>query len=293
MSIELIKELRLRTGAGIMDCKKALEESNNDVEAAVDWLRKNGIAKAAKKADRIAAEGSVFLSTEGTKVVMAEVNSETDFVASNEKFTTLGQKIADALLASDIAYGMHEASEAGDVTIDGETIEASLTNLTAIIGEKISFRRFFISDPEEATAVGVYKHSNNKIGTVVFGKDMDEAILRDVAMHAAAMKPEFLSMDEVPAEDIAKETEIAKEEMAENLEGKPEEIKEKMIQGKVNKQFTEVTLLEQAFVKDSSKKIKDLQGSGKILSFTTIIVGEGMQKREENFAEEVAKQMNQ
>lgn len=285
MSVELIKELRERTGAGMMDCKKALEASNNDMQAAIEWLRTNGIAKAAKKSDRIAAEGSVFVSNNESKAVLIEINTETDFVASNEMFVTTGQKISDSILNSSVSSN----EEALALEIDGETVESVLTNLTATIGEKISFRRF--ATVEGST--GIYKHSNSRIGVIISGEGVDSEVLRDVSMHIAALAPEFLSADEISDEIVAKETELAKEELADTLAGKPENIQENMIKGKVNKTLNEGVLLEQAFVKDPSKKVKDLQGSGNFTSFVRYEVGEGIEKKEENFAEEVAKQMNQ
>lgn len=286
MSIEKIKELRERTGAGMMDVKKALDASNGDMDAAIEWLRTNGIAKAAKKSGRIAAEGSVFLIKNDTKAVMVEVNSETDFVATNDKFIEGSNKIANAILASSVASGDIDAAMSLDV--DGETIESLLTNMTATIGEKISFRRFVSFE----SVSGIYKHANNRIGVIVTGEGIDAEVLRDVAMHAAAMAPEFLSKDEISEEVVVRETQLAKEGLADTLTGKPENIQENIIKGKVDKVLSEGVLLEQAFVKDPSKKVKDLAGSGKFTSFIRYEVGEGIEKKEENFAEEVAKQIN-
>ncbi len=283
MSIEKIKELRARTGAGFADVKKALEASNDDIDQAIEWLKVNGIAKAAKKADRIAAEGSVFVVKNAEKAVLVEINSETDFVASNDKFIAGSEKIANAILNSSAKTN----EEALALTIDGETIEALLTEMTATIGEKISFRRFAVLEG----TTGIYKHSNGRIGTIVSGNGIDEETLKDVAMHAAAMNPEFLSSDEISSEAIAKETEIAKEQLADAIAGKPENVAENMIKGKVNKTLNEGVLLEQAFVKDPSKKVKDLAGSGSFTSFVRFEVGEGIEKAENNFAEEVAAQV--
>ncbi len=287
MSMENIKKLREMTGAGMMDVKKALDASNNDIDAAIEWLRANGIAKAAKKADRIAAEGSVFVAKNDNKAIVVEINSETDFVASNEMFVSGSEKIANAILNSSVANGDLEGAMA--IEVDGETIESLLTNMTATIGEKISFRRFFVAEGN----TGVYKHANGRIGVVVAGNGIEEEVLRDVAMHAAAMNPEFLSKDDISEEIVAKETAMAKEQLTDAIAGKPENIQENMIAGKVNKTLAEGVLLEQAFVKDPSKKVKDLAGSGSFTTFMRFEVGEGIEKKEENFAEEVAKQMQQ
>lgn len=283
MSIEKIKELRERTGAGMMDVKKALDASNGDMDAAIEWLKVNGIAKAAKKSDRIAAEGSVFVVKNDAKAVLIEINSETDFVASNEMFVSGSEKIANAILASDAKTN----EEALAIVVDGETVESLLTNMTATIGEKISFRRFSVIEG----STGIYKHSNGRIGTIVSGTDIELDTLKDVAMHVAAMSPDFLSADEISEEVVAKETEIAREQLADAIKGKPENIAENMIKGKVNKTLNEGVLLEQTFVKDPSKKVKDLAGSGSFTTFVRYEVGEGIEKAENNFAEEVAAQV--
>ncbi len=284
MSIENIKKLREMTGAGMMDVKKALDASNGDIDAAVEWLRANGIAKAAKKADRIAAEGSVFVVKNESKAVLVEVNSETDFVATNEMFISGSNKIANAILNSEIATDNLEAALA--LTVDGETIESLLTNLTATIGEKITLRRFTVVQG----ATGIYKHSNGRVGVIVSGNEIAEELLRDVAMHVAAMNPEYLSTNDISAETIEKETALAKELLADAIEGKPEQVQQGMIQGKVNKTLAESVLLEQSFVKDPSKKVKDLQGAGSFTTFVRYEVGEGIEKKVDNFAEEVAQQ---
>jgi len=288
MSIEKIKELRELTGAGMLDVKKALEASNDDIKLAVEWLRVNGISKAAKKSNRVAAEGSIFISKDGNKIVMAEINSETDFVSTNERFVEGSNKIIDAILKSSITS--NDIEGALELEIDGEKVKDSLINMTATIGEKITLRRFVVIDNEDSKAF--YKHSNGNIGVIVTGKDIEEDTLRDVAMHAAAMSPEFLSKDDIPEETIKHETELAKEELATQLEGKPDNVKENIIKGKVNKIISANILLEQPFVKDSSKKVKDLKGSGEFKSFVRFEVGEGIEKKEENFAEEVARQIN-
>ncbi len=283
MSVELIKELRERTGAGMMDCKKALEASDDNIDLAIEWLRTNGIAKAAKKSDRIAADGAVFLVKNDKKAVIIEINTETDFVASNEMFVKKSMEISEAILNSDAKTN----EDVLKLEIDSETVESLLTNLTATIGEKISFRRFAIVEG----TTSIYKHANSRIGVIVSGENIDGVILKDVAMHVAAMNPDFLSKDEISEDMIKKETQLAKDELKDVLSGKPENIQGNIIKGKVEKTLSENVLLEQTFVKDSSKKVKDLAGSGKFISFVRYEVGEGIEKKEENFAEEVAKQV--
>ncbi len=283
--IEKIKELREISGAGIMDVKKALEVTDGDIDKAIVWLRENGIVKAAKKTKRIAAEGSVFIATSDDGAALIELNSETDYVASNEQFVKAGNEITKAVLKA----GVTNVKEVLKLEIDGETIGSYITNLTAIIGEKITLRRVSIYKG----TIGSYQHANSRIGVLIQAENMDQAVLRDIAMQIAAMNPKFLSMDDISEGIIKYETDLAKKELAQAIEGKPEKVVEGMINGKVTKGLSESVLLEQSFVKDSSKKVKDLQGSGKILDFTRFEVGEGIEKKEENFAEEVAKQMGQ
>ena len=286
MSIENIKKLREMTGAGMMDVKKALDASNNDIDAAIQWLRENGVAKAAKKADRIAAEGVVLAASNDSRAVIIEVNSETDFVSKNETFVTKTEAAINAILNSTATT----LEEALNVEVEGETVEQVMVTLTATIGEKITLRRVAAFNLEGKNA-GTYKHSNSRIASLVIGEGMDSEILRDIAMHATAMAPQYLTQDDIDADIVAKETEMAMKELADTLEGKPEEIKANIVKGKVNKTLNESVLTEQTFVKDQSKKVKDLQGSGKLVTFVRYEVGEGIEKREENFADEVAAQM--
>ncbi len=288
MSIEKIKQLREMTGAGMMDVKKALDASKGNIDEAVKWLRVNGIAKAAKKSGRIAAEGSIFIGNNSKKVVMMEMNSETDFVSSNDKFKSESNKIIDAILNSEVKSG--DLDSVFKLKVDGSTIELVLANMTSTIGEKISLRRFVSYDLQKNN-VGIYKHSNNQIGAIVLGESIDNEVLRDVSMHVVAMNPDFLTKEEISNDIVKKETELAKKELEETLKGKPDNIKENIIKGKVNKVLSDGVLLEQQFVKDSSKKVKDLEKGGKFKSFIRFEVGEGIQKKEENFAEEVAKQI--
>ncbi|NQX83109.1 MAG: elongation factor Ts [Mycoplasmataceae bacterium] len=287
MSIEKIKELRKMSGAGMLDVKKSLEATNYDIDLAAEWLRTNGIVKAIKKLNRIASEGSIFVTKNKNKSVLIEINSETDFVASNELFISESNKISEAILKSDVALENNETVLS--LKIDGKTIEDILTNMTAIIGEKISFRRFALFKGE----TGIYKHWNSKIGVIILASGISEEILKDVAMHIAAMKPDFLSKNDISKKIIDKETKLAKKELSIQLEGKPKDIQENIIKGKVNKILSDSVLLEQSFIKEPSKKIKDIIGTGKFESFVRYEVGEGIVKEEISFAEEVAKQVNQ
>ena len=283
-----VKELREKTGAGMLDCKKALEENNGDMEKAVDWLREKGIAKAAKKESRIAAEGLCQIKVEGNTAVILEVNSETDFVAKNEEFTNFVDYLADQILANDVAT----VEDVLAIEDGGETINDKLVALVAKIGEKISFRRFEKITKEDDSNFGTYKHMGGKIGTVVVVKGANEDVAKDVAMQACAMNPTVLNRESIPAEVIEREAKIIKEQVM--AEGKPEEIAEKMVTGRLNKFYKEVCLVEQAFIKDSGMSVADYvkNNGGEVLSMLRIAVGEGIEKRQDNFAEEVMAQIN-
>ena len=287
ITIEKVKELRESTGAGMMDCKKALEETNGDIEKASDWLREKGISKAAKKADRIAAEGLVSIMIDGNKAVIVEVNSETDFVAKNEEFKELINTISELLLKSNVT-SVEEALKLS--TADG-TLENTITNKIAKIGEKLSFRRFEMLNKNDNEVFGSYVHMNGKIGVLVVVEGANEVVAKDVAMQAAAMKPKYLDITSIPSEDIEREREIQKQ-LAIN-EGKPADIAEKMVEGRIKKFYKEVCLTEQSFIKNDDQSVSEYVKSngGLIKSMFRYEVGEGMQKREENFAEEVAKQI--
>ncbi len=287
MSIENIKKLREMTGAGMLDVKKALDATNQNIDEAVKWLRKNGISKAAKKSNRVATEGVVKIVNNKNKIVIAEVNSETDFVASNEKFISEIDIFMNSILKSKI----ENFDDLNNLKINKVSFKDFFDNLTAIIGEKISLRRFKVFNLENKV-FSSYLHSNSKIGVVVISDKMDLEILKDISMHIAAMNPEYLSKDDVPQVKINDEIELAKKELENVIKGKPEKIQKGIIDGKVNKNLSEIILLEQQFVKDNSKKIKDLQKNGKILEFIRFEVGEGMEKKEENFAKEVEKAKN-
>ena len=283
-----VKELREKTGAGMLDCKKALEENNGDMEKAIDWLREKGIAKAAKKESRIAAEGLCQIKVDGNTAVILEVNSETDFVAKNEEFTNFVDYLADQILANDVAT----VEDVLAIEDGGETINDKLVALVAKIGEKISFRRFEKVTKEDDSNFGTYKHMGGKIGVIVVVKGANEEVAKDVAMQACAMNPTGLNRDSIPAEVIEREAKIIKEQVM--AEGKPEEIAEKMVTGRLNKFYKEVCLVEQAFIKDSGMSVADYvkNNGGEVLSMVRVAVGEGIEKRQDNFAEEVMAQIN-
>ncbi len=282
-----VKDLREKTGAGMLDCKKALEATEGDMEKAIDWLREKGIAKAAKKESRIAAEGLCQIKVDGNKAVMLEVNSETDFVAKNEEFTNFVDYLADEILKNDVKT----VEDVLNIKDGSETINDKLVSLVAKIGEKISFRRFTVITKNDDECFGTYKHLGGKIGVVVVVKGANETVAKDVAMQAAAMNPVGLKRADVPAEMVEKESHIIKEQVM--AEGKPEAIAEKMVVGRLNKFYKEICLEEQAFIKDSSLTVLDYvkNNNGEIISMVRFAVGEGIEKREENFADEVMSQI--
>ena len=288
ITASMVKELRELTGAGMLDCKKALEEANGNIEEASTWLREKGIAKAAKKESRIAAEGLVSILTNGNKAVIVELNSETDFVAKNDEFKDLINTILNLLIESNVS----SVEEALALTTSDGTLSDTITNKIAKIGEKISFRRFELVTKSDNEVFGTYIHMGGKIGVLVVLEGSNEEVAKDVAMHAAAMRPKYLDIESVPTEDLDKEREIQKQ-VAIN-EGKPDNIAEKMVEGRIKKYYKEVCLTEQPFVKNDDMSVSEFVKSngGKIISMVRYEVGEGMQKREENFAEEVAKQIN-
>ena len=279
----LVKELREKTGAGMMDCKKALTECEGNLEAAVDWLREKGIAKAAKKQSRIAAEGLCEVAIEGNAAYLFELNSETDFVAKNEKFITLLQEIG--------ALCVKNNAESTEVVLanGGEEL---IVNATATIGEKISFRRVQRITKNDGQSFGFYKHMGGKIATVCVVEGTDAEVARDLSMHVTATKPLYISKNDVPADYIEKETHIQLElcKNDEKLAGKPEAALIKIVEGKVNKGLKEVCLLDQAYVKDPGMTVEQYLASKKsaMVSFTRFEVGEGMEKRQDDFAAEVA-----
>lgn len=289
ISAKLVKELREKTGAGMMDCKKALTETDGDIDKAIDYLREKGIAKAAKKADRIAAEGLVHVETKGNDAVIVEINSETDFVARNEGFQELVKEIANQVLdtKAETVEALMETTLPNAKSVDERIKEAIST-----IGEKLSVRRFAIRTKTDNDAFGAYLHMGGRIGvlTVVEGST-DEEAARDVAMHIAAINPKYVSSEQVSEEEINHEREVLKQQALN--EGKPENIVEKMVEGRLRKYLQEICAVDQDFVKNPDVTVEAFLKTkgGKLVDFVRYEVGEGMEKREENFADEVKGQM--
>lgn len=290
VTAQMVKELRAKTGAGMMDCKKALVETEGNIEAAVDFLREKGLSSAAKKADRIAAEGTTYILTEGNDAILLEVNAETDFVAKNEGFQTLVRELAEHLLATK----PETVEEANASTMsNGLNVADHISNAIAKIGEKITLRRFVIRTKTDSDSFGPYLHMGGRIGVLVtLEGSTDAQAAKDVAMHVAALNPQFISRDEVSEEEVDKERKVLTEQALN--EGKPENIVAKMVEGRLGKYFEEVCLLDQSFVKNSDQKVKDFVNAtgGTITEFVRYGVGEGIEKRQDNFAEEVMSQVN-
>ncbi|HAI93950.1 MAG TPA: elongation factor Ts [Xanthomonadaceae bacterium] len=288
ITASLVKELRERTGAGMMECKKALTEANGDIDAAAEALRKSGAAKADKKADRVAAEGRLGLAQDGGKAVLVEVNSETDFVANDVNFKAFVDAVAAAALASGAADV--EALKTAKLA-DGRTVEEARASAIQTLGENIQIRRLVKLDT--AGHVGSYVHTNGKIGVLVDLAGGDVELARGLAMHVAALKPPHNKAADVPAEFVAKEKEIELAKMSEKDKSKPAEILEKIISGKINKIVSEVTLYGQPYVLDSDKTVEQvLKAAGAdVTGFQLLVVGEGIEKVVEDYAAEVAKAM--
>lgn len=288
ITANMVKELREQTGAGMLDCKKALTETNGNMEEAITWLREKGISKAAKKQTRIAAEGLATAKISGNNAVLVEVNSETDFVAKNPEFVSLVDGIANVILDKKPA-NMEEAMK---LELDGTSIEEAIVNKTATIGEKLSFRRFELVEKTDNQVFGTYSHMGGKIVTLALLEGNDTEVAKDIAMQIAAMRPLYLDRDSVPEERIEKEREILTEQ-AEN-EGLDSNKLPMIVNGRLNKFFEEICLVDQGFVKENKMKVSKYVESKnmKILSFVRYEVGEGMEKKEENFADEVTKQIN-
>ena len=288
ISASMVKELRETTGAGMLDCKKALEETNGNIEEAITWLREKGISKALKKATRIAAEGLAFAKEKDNKAVIVEVNSETDFVAKNEEYKNLVNLIADTLLENEVS----NVEEALKLTMDGKTIQDIITEKVATIGEKLSFRRFEVLTKNDNEVFGIYSHMGGKIVTVVVMESNDCELAKDIAMQIAAMHPLYLTKEEVPSEAVDKERTILTEQ-AENEGLDPNKIP-MIVNGRLNKYYEEVCLLDQGFIKENKMKVSKYVESknSKIIKFVRYEVGEGMEKKEEDFASEVMKQIN-
>jgi len=287
--LEDVKKLREQTGAGMLDCKKALQESNGDLEQAVVWLREKGIMKAAKKQERIAAEGLCDVLAQDDKAVIFEVNCETDFVSKNEKFRNNILEIRNYLLNSDV----NTYEEALNGNMGTETLDSYITSMTATIGEKISFRRFTKLVKGSNEIFGTYIHMGGKIASLVLVEGDNQEVAKDIAMHVAAMNPKYITSDEVSEEEKEQEAKIAKEQAIN--EGKPEAIAEKMVAGRVLKYVKEISLVEQPFVKDPSMTVGELaKKNGLVIKkMVRYEVGEGMEKRQDNFEEEVKKQLGE
>ena len=285
VSASAVKELREKTGAGMLDCKKALEANNGDMQASIDWLREKGISKAAKKADRIAAEGLAEIKIDGNKAAIVEVNSETDFVAKNPEFKELVDAILNTVLKTD-------ATDVESV-LNEDGLNDLLVAKIAKIGEKLSFRRFAKVEKTDSQHFGAYIHMGGKIAVLTVVDGATDEVARDVAMHAAAMRPQYVTKEEVPEEVVNHEKEVLTEQAMN--EGKPKEIAEKMVMGRINKFYKEICLAEQPFVKDGDVTVSQYvkNNGGTIVNMIRFEVGEGMEKREENFAEEVMNQINQ
>lgn len=292
ITAKMVKELREKTGAGMMDCKRALQETDGNIEEAIDYLREKGMSSAAKKADRIAAEGSTYIEVDNNTAVLLEVNCETDFVTKNDQFkqllTDLGKHI--------VKHQPETVEEVLQQKLDGQenTIEAHISSTVATIGEKISLRRFTVLNKTDNDAFGAYLHMDGRIGVLsLLEGTTDSDLAKDIAMHVAAVNPRYVSRDEVLEEEVNHEREVLKSQALN--EGKPEKIVEKMVEGRLGKFFEEICLLDQSFVKDPDQKVKKYVADkgATVKTFIRYEVGEGMEKREENFAEEVRSQMKQ
>ena len=288
ITASLVRELRDATGAGMMDCKKALEASNGDINAATDWLREKGISKAEKKQSRIAAEGLANIYIKDNKCVILEINSETDFVSKNDEFKGMLDTIGNAILNSD-AKNMDEALA---LELDGSTISDYIVAKTAKIGEKLSFRRFEVIEKNADEVFGSYLHMGGRIAAISVVKGNDENVAKDIAMQAAAMKPKFIFESDITEEDIEKEKEVLKEQAMN--EGKPAEIAEKMVIGRLKKFYEEQCLIDQGFIKDGDITVKTYleNNHSELIQVIRYEVGEGLEHRSCDFAEEVMQQVN-
>ena len=288
ISASLVKELREQTGAGMMDCKKALTECDGDIDKAIDWLRESGKVKAEKKGNRIAAEGLSRVKAEGNTAVLFEMNSETDFVAKNENFVELLNKVEAALLANKPA----DLDAALNMNVDGETLAETIANATATIGEKISFRRFAVVEKADDEFFGAYMHMGGKISALAVVKGGSDATAKNIAMQVASMNAQYISRDDMPAEIVERERNVQLEILKndEALMSKPEKVRMGIIEGRISKQLQDLCLVDQIYFLNPEQKVKQYlkEEKAEMVSFVRYIVGEGMEKREDNFAEEVA-----
>lgn len=290
ITASMVKELREVTGAGMMDCKKALTECDGDMTKSIDWLREKGIAKAAKKAGRIAAEGLSTFAIEGNKACVVEINSETDFVAKNEQFLNLLDVTVKAILNSNVKT----VEEANELVVDGKKLNDLFIDATATIGEKITLRRFEIVEKEASDSFGAYKHMGGKITAICLLKNTDNAeISKDMAMQVASMNPNYISREHMPAEMVEHERgiqlEILKNDPA--LASKSEQQINGILEGRLSKSLQEISLVDQVFFKDGKTKCSAVlkEANTELTYFVRYEVGEGIEKKEDNFAEEVAK----
>ena len=284
-----VKNLREKTGAGMLDCKKALQECSGDIDKAIDWLREKGISKAAKKSDRIAAEGLSNIFIKGNKAVVLEVNSETDFVSKNDEFKNFVKTVGETILNSDAKT----IEDALNLKVNGETLNDLNIAITAKIGEKISIRRFEVINKNDGECFGEYLHMGGRIASLVVISGDNTEVAKDVAMHSAAMRPMYLNESKVPSEVLEKEKNIMREEL--KNEGKPLDKIDNILVGKVRKYYEEVCLENQIYVKAENKETvgKFLSNNNsKLINMVRFEVGEGMEKRQENFAREVMNQIN-
>ncbi|KRM91069.1 translation elongation factor Ts [Liquorilactobacillus cacaonum] len=287
ISASQVKELRDKIGVGMMEAKKALVAVDGDMQKAIDFLREKGIAKAAKKSDRVAAEGLADVEVAGNVAAVVEVNAETDFVAQNAQFKELVKNVATKIAEAKPA----DVEAALKITTDKGTINDEIIEATQVIGEKITLRRFTLVEKTETQNFGSYLHMGGKIASLVLVEGADEDTAKDVAMHVAAINPKYVDRTEVPAEELAHEKEVLTQEALN--EGKPEKIVEKMVEGRLNKFLAEISLTDQEFVKDPDQTVAKYVSSkgGKVVSFTRYEVGEGIEKKEDNFVEEVMNQV--
>ena len=293
ITASMVKELREKTSAGMMDCKKALAATDGDMEAAVTWLRERGIAKAVKKEGAVAAEGLCSYAINGNKCVLFELNSQTDFVAQNAKFVSLLETVGQIIVNSNAT----NTEEALNVESDGKTLATIILEASGVIGEKISLRRVTVLNKTDDQVFGAYKHMGGRIVTVTLLDGNNEVVAKDVAMHVAALNPKYVSKDDIPAEAIAQEREVilhaALNENAQSNKPKPENIiAERIVPGRLEKQLKEICLLSQAFVKNPDQTVEAyVQGAkSHVVTFVRLEVGEGIEKAETDFAAEVAAQ---
>lgn len=286
ISVSDVKELRDITGAGMMDCKKALEECNGNIKQAVDWLREKGFAQATKKSLRIAAEGLANIYIDNNKAVIVELNSETDFVSKNDEFKDLIDTIGNTILKGNV----NSIEEVLELKVNDSTINDLIVSKTAKIGEKLSLRRFEVLNKNDDEIFGTYLHMGGKIAAITVIKGSNEEVAKDVAMQAAAMKPLYVFETDVPEEVLDREKEVLKNQAIE--EGKSEDIAEKMVVGRIKKFYSEICLANQPFIKDGDIDVKTYvtNSGGEIKSMIRYEVGEGIEKRNDDFASEVMNQ---